>query len=205
MILGFCGKKGSGKDTAAEVLLDKGWARVSFADPLKDICAAVFGLKPAKFHHPEFKDIEFTEPLVLNEEHADNLLTALSGVVYSHQHAALVKELVVDKQIKTARELLQFIGTDVIRNAYSKTYWVDLAESKLKDWTERGVNVVFTDVRFKDEMEMIKDNGGQVLQIKRNIDPVDNHSSEMIDFKVDSVIENNGAIHELHNTILENV
>lgn len=40
-LLGIAGKAGSGKSTAAQVLLDAGWARVKFAGPLKDMMRAL--------------------------------------------------------------------------------------------------------------------------------------------------------------------
>lgn len=42
-IVALCGKKGSGKDTAAQALLDKGWSGEKFAGPLKDACRTLFG------------------------------------------------------------------------------------------------------------------------------------------------------------------
>jgi hypothetical protein len=42
-IVALCGKKGSGKDTAAQALLDKGWTGEKFAGPLKDACRTLFG------------------------------------------------------------------------------------------------------------------------------------------------------------------
>lgn len=44
MILGFCGHKGSGKSTAAEVLREEGFTRRALADPLKEACAIIFNL-----------------------------------------------------------------------------------------------------------------------------------------------------------------
>jgi Domain of unknown function (DUF4406) len=41
LIVGLTGYAGSGKDTAAEGLVAMGWARVAFADPLKEIARAV--------------------------------------------------------------------------------------------------------------------------------------------------------------------
>ncbi len=41
MIIGIVGKAGSGKDTAAAMIPDS--RRMSFADPLKEFCAQVFG------------------------------------------------------------------------------------------------------------------------------------------------------------------
>lgn len=40
-LLGITGKAGSGKSTAAQVLLDAGWTRIKFADPLKDMLRAI--------------------------------------------------------------------------------------------------------------------------------------------------------------------
>jgi hypothetical protein len=43
MIIGVCGRAGSGKDTVADVLVrEHGFVKVSFADPLKRICREVF-------------------------------------------------------------------------------------------------------------------------------------------------------------------
>lgn len=40
-LLGICGRKGSGKSTAAQVLFDAGWKRVKFADPLKNMLRVI--------------------------------------------------------------------------------------------------------------------------------------------------------------------
>ena len=40
-LLGITGKAGSGKSTAAEYLVQNGWHRIKFADPLKDMLRAI--------------------------------------------------------------------------------------------------------------------------------------------------------------------
>lgn len=40
-LLGIAGRAGAGKSTAAQVLVDAGWHRVKFADPLKDMLRAL--------------------------------------------------------------------------------------------------------------------------------------------------------------------
>lgn len=199
MILGLCGTKGSGKDTAASFLLDRGWAQISFAGPLKDLCAATFDIKPAKFHNPRFKDLVWEEPILLTNDHADNFLAALSKPIYGQLQANLIYDAFENKEIWSARQLLQFIGTEVVRELVSPTYWLDLAENRLKDWISRGVNVVVTDVRFKNERDLIKDYKGTIVRVNRNTGLTDNHKSEIIDFEVDDVIENNGTLEELKN------
>lgn len=41
LVVGFCGLKGSGKDTAANVLIDQGFENIKFADPLKNAIRAI--------------------------------------------------------------------------------------------------------------------------------------------------------------------
>lgn len=47
MILGIVGRKRSGKDTFASVLAEAGWARVAFADALKEELASLLGVDAA--------------------------------------------------------------------------------------------------------------------------------------------------------------
>lgn len=46
MILGLCGLAGSGKSTCADEAERRGFVRVSLADPLKDLVARAFELRP---------------------------------------------------------------------------------------------------------------------------------------------------------------
>jgi len=201
-IIGLCGTKGSGKDTAAEPLLDKGWARISFADPLKDLCAATFNVKPAKFHHPEFKDLKFHKPLILGDDHADNFMAALDDVPKYVTHKDLIYDAFDGREIHTARELMQFIGTDVVRHCVSNTYWVDLAEKKIKRWSAEDVNIVFTDVRMANERDLVKDYGGTIVRILREGSEEGKHSSEIIDFPADITLTNDESITDLHKKII---
>lgn len=41
-IIGFCGKKRSGKDTAGDAVASFGYMPIAFADPIKEICQTVF-------------------------------------------------------------------------------------------------------------------------------------------------------------------
>ena len=41
-VVGFCGKKRSGKDTAADAIAALGYTPIAFADPIKDTCQTVF-------------------------------------------------------------------------------------------------------------------------------------------------------------------
>lgn len=50
MLIGFTGLKGSGKDAAAAYLISKGWKRLAFADPLKEVCRHLFNFTDRQLH-----------------------------------------------------------------------------------------------------------------------------------------------------------
>jgi len=56
-IIGLCGDKFHGKDTAADALVNLGgFQRLAFADPLKECAAAAFGRPVADFHNVALKE-----------------------------------------------------------------------------------------------------------------------------------------------------
>jgi hypothetical protein len=55
MIIGLTGRKGSGKDSACEKTV--GWQKLSFAEPVKEICRYVFGLSKRETDSPYLKDM----------------------------------------------------------------------------------------------------------------------------------------------------
>jgi hypothetical protein len=56
MIVGILGKRNHGKDTFADVLVKKGFVKLSFSDPLKQICKILFNLSEAQLHDPILKE-----------------------------------------------------------------------------------------------------------------------------------------------------
>ena len=105
----------------------------------------------------------------------------------------------------TNRELLQIFGTEVGRSI-SKNIWVNALINDYKKEVSSGlpINWLITDVRFPNEVEAIKNNGGIVIRINRNTDRVDNHLSEsaLDNYKdFNAVINNNGTLEELLETI----
>jgi hypothetical protein len=55
-IVALCGKRGCGKDTAAEALLSKGYSGEKFAGPLKHACMSLFGFDESQVEGP-LKDV----------------------------------------------------------------------------------------------------------------------------------------------------
>lgn len=55
-LIAFTGKKGHGKDTAAQPLILRNYKHTNFAHPLKHVCATVFGLSRAEMNDPALKE-----------------------------------------------------------------------------------------------------------------------------------------------------
>ena len=144
MIIGFVGFIGSGKDTAADYLVNfHGFRRDSFANTLKDAVAAVFGWDRVLLEGRTKEAREWREQR--DEWWSDRL----------------------GKDI-TPRHILQYWGTEVCRQGYHDDIWIASLENKMR---KTGDNIVISDVRFPNEIKAIKSAGGQVVRVIRGADP----------------------------------
>jgi len=98
------------------------------------------------------------------------------------------------------RWILQHYGTEYRRDQ-NPDYWVNLTEKRLEDFSyDPAAVVVFTDVRFANEADMIRRNGGMVAEVVVRDEALRKarlggtlppaHASENMDFAVDAYILN---------------
>lgn len=98
------------------------------------------------------------------------------------------------------RRLLQVFGTEVGRNLFGENFWIEQAFKRAKEY-ER---VVFSDVRFPNEADAIKEQGGKIWRInRRSHSAVNSHASEhaMDNYLFDHAIYNNGSLDDLSNEV----
>jgi hypothetical protein len=98
------------------------------------------------------------------------------------------------------RKLLQRMGTEVGRDMFGDSFWVDQAFKRIPE----GSIVVFSDVRYQNEADAIKQNGGEVWRIERpGVNAANDHTSEhdLEKYKFDHKIMNYGPIDDLYNTV----
>ena len=98
------------------------------------------------------------------------------------------------------RRLLQTLGVGA-RKVFGENHWIIEAFKNI-DSTK---NYVFTDVRFSNEADWIKEiYNGQIWRIKRpGVDAINTHvsESEMDSYKVDQIFHNSGSIEDLEAMI----
>lgn len=129
MIIGISGFIGSGKGTVGDYLVSQhGWKSVSFASTLKDAVSNIFCWPRYLLEGDTKESREWRE---------------VEDTWWSNKLGYSV----------TPRWVLQHIGTDILRTHFNDSIWVLSVERQIADY--RG-NVVITDVRFKNEMRMLR-------------------------------------------------
>jgi len=196
MLIGVVGFISSGKGTVGDLLEQRGFKKDSFAKPLKDACAVMFG---------------WPRELLEGDTEESRQWRELDDPFWSEK---------MGKKF-SPRLALQLLGTEAGRDVFHKDIWVN---SLLK--RAGNDNVVITDVRFKNEIKFIQKNNGIVVRVKRGSEPdwyedailankgdryigwalakerlkrkrIHQSETDWVGSKFDYVIENNGTLEDL--------
>jgi len=164
-----------------------GVALYSFADALKQFCMDVFGLTYAQCYGSE------------EDKNSPTRLRWEEMPTFQDRNGAMVLDLLDRKRCMNAREVLQYFGTDVVREMFSDAW---AAATMARIGRDRPALAIITDGRFPNEVAVANDNGGKTLRLLRNVCSVDAHASEtalddLPDTKFTHVLDNR------HMTIAE--
>ena len=168
----------------------------SFADGLKSLCVEFFGLKPEQVYGTDEQKNQEVSHL-----RWENMPKAINST--------MMKKIVTAPDAKrsfdwkegpmTAREFMQFFGTDVMRKMHEPIH-VNHAIDRIK--FEGSALSIIADVRFPNEVKSIQDAGGKVIRLTRQKFD-DCHASECgldkenFDWSnFDAVVENNKPLNE---------
>ncbi|WP_051432591.1 hypothetical protein [Promicromonospora kroppenstedtii] len=176
-LIGLVGVKRSGKDTFAAGLVERGYTRVAFADPLREM-------------------VEEIDPWLITPpwqpEPTIRLLQALQ--IYGGWEG--LKDTPYGPE---ARRLLQQSGQAVRRRGPG--FWLNAGLAEATGALMEGApGVVITDVRYKNEADAIQRDGGILVRIVRpDLVSTDTHPSEteLADYPTDFTIRNSGTADEL--------
>jgi len=141
----------------------------NFADPVKDMCINLFGFT-------------YQQAYGTDEQKNETLSDIRWEDMPRHQNMNLMVKMPIDARKSwgwregemTAREFMQFFGTDIMRKIHPNV-WTNACLNKI---TKEGSDLaVVADVRFPNEVEAINRAGGKVLRLERDVHD-DNHDSE---------------------------
>lgn len=143
MIIGLVGFIGSGKGTVADILTrNHGFSKESFADAVKDAIAPIFGWERHLLEGDTLESRKWRES-------PDEWWTEKFGKPFSPRYA------------------LQLMGTEAGRNVFHTDLWV----LSLLRRIDPAKNYVIADVRFPNEIDLIREHGGKVVRVKRGEEP----------------------------------
>ena len=188
-VIGFTGPSQNGKSAAATWILRNHHicSRMSFAEPIKRMTR------------------EFLRSILPKDWPIDSS-SYVSDIGHKNEPIPFLGGM-------TARHLMQTLGTEWGRETLHPDFWVGIAATKLERKlgsnfvkTDRvPIKVVFDDVRFANEAEMIRMHGGMIVRILRPDHTPDakvaDHASEAFGFDVDLTVMNDGTLEDLHAKI----
>lgn len=152
ILIGLAGRKGAGKSTLADYLeWHHGFEQNAFADPIKSMLDVLFA-------------------------HLNMDISEVSMKLFHDRKDAIDNDNLFGK---SPRELMQTLGTEWGRELVHPDLWVKCA---LADY-ERvpRYRYVFSDVRFPNEAQAIRDRGGHILWVEGPcVVNVDDHKSERL-------------------------
>ncbi len=159
----------------------------SFADLLKkNVCIDIFGLTYAQCYGTDAEKKTLTKlrwenmPGVLTKiPSGDNIITipvsGHLGVYHNHiisygadgtpYNEATPLGIYHEPGFMTAREVLQFVGTETFRRMYEQV-WAESLIRKID--ADKPQFAIIADVRFPNEVDVVKNVGGKVLRLTRN-------------------------------------
>ena len=225
-IVGIKGFKGSGKDTVASMIsyiLHDGIMKASydtwllyhkngfvendeiiihFADKLKDDISEFCGIDRKLLDRQEIKENYYynfkTGIVSTNIKDTDCVI----NTVLDYDNLSTLLLLNNNVSIKI-RALLQYYGTNVIRNHFWHEAFIRYTMNKAFDIKNSKGQCIIADARFEDECRAIKYYGGKIIRVDRRVNN-DNHESEQIKIcEDDYVIDNTGTLVGLFYKVLK--
>jgi len=165
-IISFAGRCRSGKSELAKICEQYGYEKLYFALPLKQLCADILDTSIDELNKAKNEGIDIG--LTIGKDICE-ILSEETEIPLD-----VVTEICNGVLISNVRQMLQFIGTDLIRK-YNKDWHVN----KIRAMIDENKNYVIDDVRFPNEKKMIEDLGGDCWFVTRTtLDNVSNHESE---------------------------
>ena len=201
MLIGLNGKAKSGKDTSADIIVNKyGFVKMSLADPLKRFCFEVFDFSEEQLwgasEHRNELDMRYP---IKDGYLSPRIVLQQLGTEWGRE---MYPDIWVNYAIKVAKALNSAYENkdNLFYNGRDGLYTEFSGECPYK-------GVIISDCRFKNELAGVRNEGGILIRVKRKASGIDgelgNHVSEVEmedvpDSFFDFVIENDGSLQDLN-------
>ena len=205
MIIGFAGKAASGKTTAANFLktmLVGETLVIPMAMVLRDEVEAFLRRIGADRHVPLVHGSQEDKVTVFQVDTVRALAACSEWAHFLKEHRDIQDQ--PGLSAVTVRRILQWWGTEY-RRARDPDYWTKAWGRKAGQYDLSHAHILVDDVRFMNELEVIKATGGLIVKIERpGCLGANNHASEtsLDDFAAwDAIVVNAGTLEELRAKI----
>ncbi len=200
MILGFAGKAATGKTTAAKhmaPLLDKVCRIVPMAMVLRDEVEGFLRAIGAEESVPLVYGCQDDKVRIFYVDEAKALARCPQWAHFVGENREIQDR--PGQTAVTVRRILQWWGTEY-RRAQDPDYWTKAWGRKVEQFELAHMHVLVDDVRFMNELNVIREHGGLIVKIERpGFDGANNHASEtsLDEYQAwDRVIVNDGTLTE---------
>lgn len=232
-IVGIKGFKGSGKDTVASMIsyilrdgimkanydtwllyhkndfIENDEIIIHFADKLKEDIAGFCNIDRKLLDKQEIKENYYynfkTGIVSTSTKEVLYVIDNWNDAILKYDDLASYLVLYSNNVSIKIRVLLQYYGTNIIRNHFWKEAFIRYTMNKAFDIRNSKGQCIIADVRFEnDECEAIKQCGGMIIRVDRKFNNNDNHESEQIKIcEDDYVIDNTGTLVGLFYKVLK--
>lgn len=232
-IVGIKGFKGSGKDTVASMIsyilhdgimkanydtwllyhkndfIENDEIIIHFADKLKDDIAAFCNIDRKLLDRQDIKEENYynfkTGIVSTNIKDATYVVDKCDDAILIYNDLSSYLVLYNNDISIKIRVLLQYYGTNIIRNHFWREAFINYTMNKAFDIRNSKGQCIIADARFEnDECEAIKQCGGMIIRVDRKLNNNDNHESEQIKIcEDDYVIDNTGTLIGLFYKVLK--
>jgi hypothetical protein len=203
LIIGLSGRKQSGKSTAANLIFSMIMSNLEICDKImlddngKIMISDLFGdIAYGGIFDPQNKNrsdvtikkaFDILDSVIKVYNFADilkrNICMDILNLSYDQCYGSdddknVITDLLIDNKPATAREIMQYIGTDIFRNIKSDV-WVSATLNQIE--RENAQIAIIGDCRFPNEVDAIKSYGGHIIRLTRNPFESDHISESILD------------------------
>ena len=183
-IISFSGKKHSGKTELCKINEQYSYININFADELKNLVCNCLNIT--------------RDELEIKKDVSNDVIYNLNQKIeYISQETLInknvIQNLITNKQFISIREILQFIGTDIIRQ-HNPLWHIDKIKQKIVNNQDKYYCI--GDTRFINEKQLIEDLHGECWYIIRDtLKENDAHISEneLSQKDFENIIDNNNS------------